>query len=153
MACNDGDAVMDLYEPCGHFEDGVACARREVEHFPFSPLMLVRAAVVAARCQGALGLRDEAQQVCWRAAERAGRLKLRFLELLLQKEAVLIAQDAAQSGQSPSREALAAVGRAMAGVVASAEELSPLPGGIDAAAALAAAAAEQPGPSANESSY
>ena len=142
-----GDAVIDLYEPCGHFEDGVACAHREVEHFPFSPLMLVRAAVVAARCTGSLGLLDEAQQVCWRAAEQARRLKLRFLELLLQKEAVLIAQDTTQSGQSPSREALAAVGRAMAGVVASAEELSPLLGGIDVAAALAAAAAEQPGPS------
>lgn len=123
------DAAIDMFELCGRCDDGAVCARMEIEHFPFG-------AVVLARCLAALGRRDEAQTVCWGAAERAGRIKLPFLQLVLHVEAARAAAPGAKQGQG----LLAAVGRALSGVEATPAELAPLFDGVDLQAAATAAA-------------
>lgn len=137
------DAAIDMYERVGRYEDGLVCAQHDTERFPFGEVTLGHAAVVALRCALALGKYDKAQQACRSAAERARRLKLRFLELLLRKELVLTTMRGRPNpiDSRPGAGELAALRGAIAGVVASPEELAPLLGGIDVGAAVQTAAA------------
>jgi len=132
-----GDCV-DVFESLERYEEGVTAAQKDIKDFECHPTMLIHAYTGMGRCHAKLGRAQEARAAFEAAIAEAQRCEMPFLEMLAHRDLIVHVLDAADERESQ----LAALGGCIDRMVLTPAEYSAVLGsGIDAGAAVAAAAA------------